>query len=122
MWDRVASGRVPARLELELCAGRLARVWHARRCLERPLAGTAGAGHAHDVTLEFVPVRLHDEHGDDAGVVELPDGWTLELGDLLANERGRLVRVERLVPTPAGSPVGALIEVVPLTLYGRANA
>jgi len=74
------------------------------------------------VTLEFVPVRLHDEHGDDAGVVELPDGWTLELGDLLANERGRLVRVERLVPTPAGSPVGALIEVVPLTLYGRANA
>ena len=42
------------------------------------------------------PVRLHDEHGADARTVELAVGWRLELGDLLADELGRLVRVERL--------------------------
>ena len=67
--------------------------------------------HALDVELELVPVRLAAPDGDDAGLVELAAGRTLELGDLLATEAGRLVRVETILECPSGSAVAALVQV-----------
>jgi hypothetical protein len=72
------------------------------------------------VELELARVRLHDHTGDDRGTVELPGGWVLEPGDLLVDDDGRLVRVRRLIPSPPGSAIAALAEVVPL--YGRSSA
>jgi hypothetical protein len=63
------------------------------------------------VELEPVLVRPVGADGDDLGLVELIDGWLLEVGDLLAADDGRLVRVDGLVPTPAGSAVGGLAQV-----------
>ncbi len=67
--------------------------------------------HASIVEFELVSVRLHDSTGDDRGLVEVPAGWTLGPGDLLADEDGRLVRVLELVVLPEPSRVAALVKV-----------
>jgi hypothetical protein len=61
--------------------------------------------------VELARVRLHDVDGDDLGVVELPDGSVLEVGDEVAAEDGRIVRVTRLVPSLPRSVIAALAEV-----------
>lgn len=62
--------------------------------------------------MELVNVRLHDRTGDNLGTIELPIWWTLDLGDLLAAEDGRLVRVAGALCEP-GSPIAALVDVGP---------
>jgi len=61
--------------------------------------------------LELARVRLHDRTGDDRGIVELPVGWELAPGDLLADEDGGLVRVVCLVPVEPGHAIVALVRV-----------
>jgi hypothetical protein len=68
--------------------------------------------------LELVPVRLHDSTGDDLGLVELPVGWALELGDLLCDEDGRLVRVVDVVLTRPEAVIAALVRVERVHLTG----
>lgn len=65
--------------------------------------------------MELVACRLHDSTGDDAGP-ELPLGWELGPGDLVCDDRDRLVRVVELVPcsTPP-SRIAALVKVRPAT-------
>jgi hypothetical protein len=65
------------------------------------------------VELELVRVRLHDLECDDLGPVERPAAWTIEGGELLVDLDGRPVRVVMMVPTPAWSPVAALVRVSP---------
>jgi hypothetical protein len=63
--------------------------------------------------LELVPVRLHDPTGGDVGRVELPVGWVIELGDVLLDEHGRLVRVVDFVLASPGAAIAALVKVTP---------
>jgi urease accessory protein UreE len=71
------------------------------------------------VELELVRVRLHDRAGDDVGLVELPLGWVLELGDLLVDDEGRLVQVTDVVPFPAASALAALVSIAPAPKRAR---
>jgi hypothetical protein len=48
------------------------------------------------------PGRGRARYGDDAGLVELTTGWTLELVELLATCDDRLVRVQTILECPAG--------------------
>lgn len=63
------------------------------------------------MVVELITVRLHDRSGDDVGTIELPSGWVIEPGDLLATVDGRLVCVARVVVCEPGDAVGALVEV-----------
>jgi urease accessory protein UreE len=63
------------------------------------------------MVVELITVRLHDPSGDDVGKIELPSGWVIEPGDLLASEDGRLVCVARVVLCERGDAVAARVEV-----------
>jgi invasion protein IalB len=63
------------------------------------------------MVVELIIIRLHDRSGDDVGTIELPSGWMIEPGDLLATDDGRLVCVARVVVCAPGSAVAALVEV-----------
>jgi hypothetical protein len=52
---------------------------------------------------ELITVRLHDRSGHDAGKIELPSGWAIEPGDLLAADDGRLICVARVIVCEPGS-------------------
>jgi hypothetical protein len=43
--------------------------------------------------VALVACRLHDSTGNDLGLIKLPVGWELGPGDLLVDDRDRLVRV-----------------------------
>jgi len=61
--------------------------------------------------VELVTVRLHERSGDDVGTIELPSGWVIEPGDMLAGEDGQLVCVSRIVLCEPGDALAALVEV-----------
>jgi hypothetical protein len=59
------------------------------------------------VEIELVGVRLHALDGDDRGTAELPVGWTLEVGNLLVDDAGQLVRVVDLIPVAPPAAIAA---------------
>ena len=61
--------------------------------------------------MELVTIRLHDRSGDVVGTIQLPSGWVIDPGDLLATEDGRLVCVARVLLYEPDDAVGALVEV-----------
>jgi len=61
--------------------------------------------------VELITVRLHDRSGDVVGTIELPAGWVLDPGDLLATTDGRLVCVARVLFRDPDSAIAALVEV-----------
>jgi hypothetical protein len=63
------------------------------------------------VELELVPVRMHAVDGDDRGAAELPVGWLLEVGDVLVDKDGRLVRVLELIDVEQPARIAALVRV-----------
>jgi hypothetical protein len=67
--------------------------------------------------LELVAVRLHDRIGDDRRLVELPDGRTLERGDLLLAGEYRLTRVLELVLFDEPARIAAAVTVAPARAF-----
>jgi urease accessory protein UreE len=63
------------------------------------------------VVVELVTIRLHDRSGDVVGTIQLPSGWVIDPGDLLATEDGRLVCVARVLLHDPDDALGALVEV-----------
>jgi hypothetical protein len=60
--------------------------------------------------MPSLPRRCHECPERPRGIAELPNGWMLEVGDLLVDEDDRLVRVLELIP---GKPIVALVRVAP---------